>query len=282
MKLAELIAVIYNWTDIVGLILLCVVPIGLALHFTGNILSGRFYKRFIKGMWPHHDKPFKPLPRRMAHLVHVICMVGLALTGMYVHFPFFDANRVLIKYAHYFFAFIVGVNYVFRVWWAFFSDYPDYDEFKLTMREIKVIPAVIKYYIFIAESKPHLADFNPMQKITYLSFAAVMPIIGLTGISLIFSQWVLAPLAPVFGDLPTLKLLMRLIHYLCNWFFIIFTVVHAYLAVSEDLPAFMYFFFNVEPKHHDHHDAHGHESSDHGEPAHVNSGHEEGELSEHA
>lgn len=276
MKLAGLIAVIYNWVDILCLIILCVVPIGLALHFTGNILTGRFYKRFILGKWPHHDKPYKPLPRRLAHLTHAISMVILALTGMYVHFPFFDANRLIIKYTHYFFAFVVGVNYVFRVWWAFFSDYPDADEFKLTLREIKTIPAVIKYYAFLAESKPHLADFNPMQKITYLSFAAVMPIIGLTGISLIFSQWLLPPLAPIFGDLPTAKLVMRLIHYLCNWFFIIFTVVHAYLAISEDLPAFLYFFFNIEPKHHD---DHNHVSHEHGTDVH---GLKEGGANAHA
>ena len=273
MKLADFVSVGYNWVDIVGLVLLCVVPIGLALHFTGNILTGRFRKRFILGNWPHHDKPYKPLPRRLMHLIHVICMVGLAITGFYVHFPFFDANRVLIKYLHYVFAFVVGVNYIGRVWWAFFSDYPDYDEFGLTWREIKTVPAVIKYYIFLADSKPHLADFNPMQKFTYLSFAAVMPIIGLTGISLIFGQWILPPVAGLFGDLPTTKLVLRFIHYLCNWFFVIFTVVHAYLAVSEDLPAFLYFFFNIEPKHHDDHGHGGHE--EHG----VSAGHGSHEAS---
>lgn len=266
MKLAEQIVIIYNWVDIVGLILLFVVPAGLTLHFFGNIVTGRFRKRFIKGHWPHHDKPFKPLPRRLAHTTHVICMVGLAITGMYVHFPFFEANRVIIKYLHYFFAFIVGINYVFRVWWSFFSDYPDSDEFALTFKEIKIIPAVVKYYAFLSDSKPHLADFNPMQKITYLSFALVMPIIGLTGIALIFGQWVLAPFAGLFGDLPTAKLVMRFIHYLCNWFFIIFTLVHAYLAVTEDLPAFLYFFFNKEPKHDDKHGA-GHMA--HEEHAHL-------------
>lgn len=259
MNLAQLISVLYNWVDIVALIILCVVPVGLALHFTGNILTGRAYKRFVLWQWPHHDKPFKHIFRRMMHLTHVICMVGLALTGMYVHFPFFEANRVLIKYAHYFFAFFVGINYVLRVWWAFFSDYPDYDDFKITIPEIKSAPAVIQYYIFVKDSKPHLADFNIMQKITYVSFALVMPIIGLTGIGLIFHRWLLIPLAPIFGDLPTAKLLFRFIHYLCNWFFIIFTVVHAYLAISEDLPAFLYFFFNIEPKHHDDH-GHGHDS----------------------
>lgn len=271
MDLVKTITLIYNWVDIVGLIILCVVPVGLSLHFAGNLLTGRFRKRFILGNWPHHDKPFKPLPRRMAHLIHVICMVGLAFTGMYVHFPFFDANRLLIKYLHYFFAFIVGINYLFRVWWSFFSDYPDADEFVLTWKEIKIIPAVVKYYIFINDSKPHLADFNPMQKITYLSFTAVMPIIGLTGISLIFGKWLLVPLVPLFGDLPTAKYFMRFIHYLCNWFFIVFTLVHAYLAVSEDLPAFLYFFFNIEPEHHDEHEEEHHEASESeagGAPAH--------------
>jgi len=258
------VPVIYTWIDVVCFTILAILPFGLGLHFLGNIISGRFKKKFILGQWPEHHR--KPLLRRALHFTHAFCMLGLALSGMYIHLPFFDYGRLYVKYFHYFCAFIVGFNYLTRLWYAFLSEYADAQDFKLAWKEVKVIPATVKYYAFLADDKPHLAEFNPMQKITYLLFAVCMILIGLTGIGMIFSRWLLFWVPTAVGGPAAIKAIFKLTHYLINWIFIIFTLVHVYLSLSEDFPMFKYFFFDIEPEfaphrgeHHEPTPSHGHE-----------------------
>jgi Ni/Fe-hydrogenase 1 B-type cytochrome subunit len=259
------VPIIYVWIDVVGFTLLAFILIGfVGGHFMGNILTGRAKKRFILGQWPAGHK--RTLLRRALHFIHVFCMVGLAFSGMYIHLPFFVYGRLYLKYFHYFCAFIVGVNYLTRIWYAFLSEYADYKDFALSLKEIKAIPAVLKYYMFLADDKPHLAEFNPMQKITYTMFAVLMPLIGITGILMIFSKWLLFWVPASVGGPAAIKAVIKLTHYLINWVFIIFTIVHAYLAVTEDFPAFKYFFFDIEPEFATHHGEHEEERH---EPTHY-------------
>lgn len=241
------------WLDVVFTILYVVVLVVFSAHFMGNILTKRAYRRFVRHEWPHHDHPPIPLAPRMAHFTHVISMFALGFSGMYIRFPFFDGGRTFMRYVHYFFMIVVVVNLVWRIWYAFWSRARDYKEFAVTKRDITTAPKVVMYYAFIKPSKPHLGKYNVMQKGTYILFVPLLVLQALTGFALITSEFIFgySPrdllvgwwLGPLVGGTALAGAWARIVHYVINWLFIILTTVHAYLSITEDLPAFLRFFF---------------------------------------
>jgi len=232
------------WLDVVFTSLYAVVLIALSGHFIGNILTGRAKRRFGKEWaWPHHDShpPFLP---KFLHFMHVSSMIMLAVTGLLIRFPQF--NRTPMRWAHYLFMWIVIVNLIWRLWYAFASRQRDYREFAITSRDITTAPKVVLYYIFIKPSKPHLGKYNVMQKGTYILFVPLLILQAITGLML----WRL-PLPFVGASFYSFAasvigaegiFWVRTTHYIINWLFIILTTVHVYLSVTEDFPAFLDFF----------------------------------------
>ncbi len=232
------------WLDVVFTSLYVVILIALSCHFIGNILSGRAKRRFGKQWeWPHHDShpPFLP---KFLHFMHVFSMIMLAVTGLLIRFPQF--NRTPMRWAHYIFMWIVIVNLIWRLWYAFASRQRDYKEFAITKRDITTAPQVILYYIFVKPSKPHLGKYNVMQKGTYTLFVPLLIVQAITGLML----WRL-PLPIINASLYQLSagligaegiFWVRTGHYIVNWLFIILTTIHVYLSVTEDFPAFLDFF----------------------------------------
>lgn len=221
--------------------------VAFAGHFMGNVLTGRAKKRFIKWQWPAHDHIPPPAPR-IAHMTHVVGMFGLAFTGLYIHLPFFVGGRTAMRNIHYVLMVIVTVNLIYRLYYAFFSKNRDFREFGLRWIDIKAIPATIKYYIFIASDKPHLSKYNPMQRITYTIFPLLLIVQAFTGFSIAFPVFFYGWASPFFG-ISAAAAYARLAHYLINWLFIILTTAHFYLSLTEDFPAFLLFFFQIEPEH---------------------------------
>lgn len=240
------------WVDFIFFSLLALLVLGMYVgHLTGNILMGRAKKRFIEWEWPAHEHP-APFATRFMHLIHVCGMITLGLTGLYIRFPFPIAigNRLIFKYIHYIAAGVVTVNFIARIWYAFFSRHRDYKEFALTRRDLRVLVPTLMYYGFMAPSKPHIAKYNPMQKATYgYMFPILLSLQILTGFSLIFYSYILAPLGPSIGGIALARVYVRLAHYIINWLLILVTFAHVYLSLTEDLPAFLHFFFGIEPIH---------------------------------
>ncbi len=242
------------WLDVAFTSLYVVVILGLSAHFVGNILTGRAKRRFIGWEWPHHEGPPVPAAPKLMHFQHVAAMIALAISGMYIRFPFFDGGRVFMRWVHYIAMTIVIINLIVRLWYAFASRQRDYREFAITKRDITTAPQVVLYYIFVKKSKPHLGKYNVMQKGTYILFVPLLILQALTGIALLTNFNIplteLSPRDVILGW--NLGLLVqstdlagwwaRTAHYVINWLFIILTTVHAYLSMTEDLPAFLSFF----------------------------------------
>lgn len=253
------------WMDVVFTTLYPIMLIALAAHFTGNILTGRAKRRFGKQWeWPHHDShpPFLP---KFLHFSHVFSMIALGASGLLIRFPQFD--RTPMRVVHYVFMFIVIVNLVWRLWYAFASRQRDYREFVITKRDIITAPKVILYYIFVKPSKPHLGKYNVMQKGTYTLFVPLLIVQAITGLMLfrvglpVVDVSLYSLSADVLGA--TGIFWIRTAHYLINWLFIILTTIHVYLSVTEDFPAFLDFFGLgfMDPNNRDggSHDEHPHE-----------------------
>lgn len=258
---------IYVWLDIIFFALAGVMILfWYVIHLSGNILTGRFKNRFILKKWPAHEGEVRPIERYM-HLIHVIGMVLLGISGLYIRFPdviYVPGGRGLMKAIHYVCMFIITTNFIYRYYYAFLGKHRDYLKFKLTWREIKVMPLTMLYYFFIKPSKPHLAQYNPLQKMTYgYAFAGMMPLQALTGFILFFRNFWSPYVGGILGGAANIVQVTRIAHYSINWLLIIFTLIHIYLAVTENFPAFLLFFFGIEPEHHEAHEEHG---VSHGEP----------------
>jgi Ni,Fe-hydrogenase I cytochrome b subunit len=255
------------WIDVVFSALYVVIVVALAGHFLGNVLTGRAKRRFLAWEWPEHEGGPVPAAAKIMHFQHVAAMIALAVSGMYIRFPFFDGGRTAMRWVHYVAMTVVIFNLIARLWYAFGSRRRDYREFAITKRDITTAPKVILYYIFVKPSKPHLGKYNVMQKTTYIIFVPLLIAQAFTGLSLITAR------IPVVGSSPRDLLLgwwlgamlgsidmagwwMRTTHYLINWLFIVLTTIHVYLSVTEDFPAFMDFFGLGFLNSHDDHTAH--------------------------
>jgi Ni/Fe-hydrogenase b-type cytochrome subunit len=252
------------WLDIVFTALWFAVVLFLALHFTLYVTTGRFRKMFFEGGWPHHDERPPALPKWL-HFGHLFCMFLLGFSGMYLRFPFFQSNRVIMRDVHYFFMIIVIIILVWRVWYAFFAKAADWKEFAIGKKDLQSALGVIKYYGYMSNDKPHVAKYNVMQKMSYGLFLVLMVVQALTGLFIwrfqvpILSFSLYGITAGILGGNGVWG--VRTIHYIINWLFIIMTTVHFYLAVTADLPAGLDFFglkeLQVYPDEHhgDDHDA---------------------------
>jgi len=265
------LAQINVWLDVVFTALWFVVAIALSGHFVGNILTGRARSRFVDWKWPHHDHPPIPFLPRFLHFMHVFAMIALAFSGMYIRFPFFDGGRTPMRYVHYVAMTIVFINLIWRLWYAFFAKQRDFREFGVSRMDIVTAPKVILYYIFVKNSKPHLGKYNVMQKGTYIVFVPLMFIQAITGFMLLTMTIPLLEASPrellvgwlaAAGGLSVdyAGWIARMTHYVVNWLFIILTTIHAYLSVTEDLPAFLNFFGLQALGFGKGHDDHGHDT----------------------
>lgn len=241
------------WIDVVFTTLYPIILLALALHFMGNVLTKRAYRRFVKHEWPAHEGAPVPALPKVLHFEHVACMIALAVSGLFIRFPSISYSRTPMQWVHYVAMVIVVLNLIWRLQYAFFSPRKDWREFAITGRDITTAPKVILYYIFVKPSKPHLGKYNVMQKSTYILFVPLLIVQAITGFALLTQQVPFVgisareailglTIAPFVGGVDAAGAWARTTHYLINWLFIVLTTIHVYLSVTEDFPAFQDFF----------------------------------------
>ena len=231
------------WLDAIFFALFLATVAFVVFHFSVSIPKGRFRKKWREGKWPEHDHRAHLLPK-ILHALHLVSMIALGFSGMYIRFPFFDGGRTTMRWVHYVAMTVVIVTFIWRMWYAFFSKQRDYKKFAIGKRDVQSMPGVLAYYGYVKEDKPHVAEYNVMQKGTYQLFMILMIAQAFTGLSLVTDPIIagLSPrevlvgwwLGPLVGDVAIAGAWMRIVHYVINWVFIIFTIVHAYLAINED------------------------------------------------
>ncbi|RJQ55161.1 MAG: hypothetical protein C4521_03015 [Actinobacteria bacterium] len=236
------------WLDMIFFTVFFLVVIVFSVHLLFNFLTGRMYRRFVKDEWPTHDVPLRPIPKFL-HFQHVMSMIGLGFSGMYIRFPFFSGGRTAMRYLHYFLMIVVIVNLFARLAYAFTGRHKDKKMFAITKRDLKAAPQVVMYYVFARPTKPHVDHYNVMQKATYCLFPILLLAQAYTGFSLLTTVFGF-DIQPLFLWWPGIigigvaagAAYSRILHYVINWLFIILTFVHAYLSITEDFPAFREFF----------------------------------------
>jgi Ni/Fe-hydrogenase 1 B-type cytochrome subunit len=269
------------WLDVVlPIVWLLTCILFFVVHLGVSIPTGRFKKMWIDNNWPKHDWAPPALPKFM-HFQHLFMMLVLGVTGLLIRYqeaaPY--GFRTPLRWIHYVAMVIVGINFFWRLWYAFFSKDRDWREFAVGKKDLVTTLGIVAYYAYFSNQKPHVAKYNVMQKLAYDAFGVLMVLQGLTGISLIMQPIIfgMSPrflmvgwwLGPLVGGTAMAGAWMRIAHFVITWLFIIITTVHIYLAAFIDFPCTLDFFglrkLQVDPNAYHHADDH---ADDHGgEPA---------------
>jgi len=175
----------------------------------------------------------------ITHWINLICMIMLAFSGFYIHYPFFDGFMGVARGMHIAAMFVIIINLTFRIIAAFFVK----TAVDLGSREVDTdiknwLPQeknkhqlfeTVKYYLFLRKEGVISAKYGSLQKIAYLATIPLTYLMAYTGFCLYgpTADWgfLAGGTAMVGGPMN-----MRIIHYFMMWVFIVFTMIHAYLA----------------------------------------------------
>jgi Ni/Fe-hydrogenase 1 B-type cytochrome subunit len=188
------------------------------------------------------------LPVRIWHWVNAISILVLMVTGIYIGKPFAGASipeeayysnlMGWMRYIHFFAAFVFTANSIYRFYWIFAGNkYSSQNIFRLIFW--KEMFETIKFYLFMKNKKPHYVGHNPLAIMSYILFIGIGSIaIIMTGFYLYFEPQPESFYALLFAWVPYVfggdSYTIRSWHHLIAWAFIIFTVIHVYMAWRDD------------------------------------------------
>jgi Ni/Fe-hydrogenase 1 B-type cytochrome subunit len=173
------------------------------------------------------------------HWIRVAAIVVLTFTGFYIHWPFITGGpesfiMAWMRFFHFVAAYALVLGLVVRVYMAFRSTFDsDWKDFSVT-ENIKNIPDILSYYLFIKKSHKDYRKYNPLQALAYLFMAVLIVFETLTGFAIYHGR--------AFGFIPAPEAFRwvssmlggesytRIWHILTMWVFIIFTAVHVYMG----------------------------------------------------
>lgn len=186
---------------------------------------------------------------RLNHWAMALSIIILIVTGFYIATPFtipqgetvdkfFMGN---VRFVHLLFGVILVFLFIWRVYLAFFSRFhADWKDF-LAFTNIKNFIHQIKFYLLITKEGPEYKTlYGPLQSLAYLGLLFMVFVICITGLILMGAGYhagltsvvytILRPVENLLGGLAT----VRYIHHIFTWFFVLFIVVHIYMAFWYD------------------------------------------------
>ena len=146
-----------------------------------------------------------------------------------------------IRFWHNLFGTILAFLFLWRVYLAFFSTFRADWKDLLAFTNIPNLIQEIKFYLLIEKKAPlDTGLYGPVQSVVYLSLWVMVFFRVISGFILLgaghdagLTGWIYALLKPVeilMGGLAT----VRYLHHVFTWFFILFIVVHVYMAFWSD------------------------------------------------
>ena len=188
---------------------------------------------------PAHYREAHPLVFVITHWINLISMVALAFSGFYIHFPFFTGFMGVARGMHFVAMYEIVINLTFRIIAAFFVKTATQLGSRQVDTDIKNwLPQAenkhqffetVKYYLFLRKEGVISAKYGSLQKIAYLATIPLTYFQAYTGFAIYgpTQDWGLFTGGVDFVGGP---MNMRIIHYFVMWVFIVFTMIHAYLA----------------------------------------------------
>ncbi len=190
-------------------------------------------------------------PVRIWHWLHALSVVVLAVTGYLIANPppsiggeasehFLMGNLRMI---HFIAAYVFAIGFAVRIYWGFVGN--EYS------RELLYLPVwrrtwwrelaeEVKYYLFLRRDAPHTDAHNALAQTAMWFFNTLLGLFMIvTGFALYSEGLGMDSWADIgFGwALPMLggSQQVRMLHELGMWLFIVFTIIHIYMAIRAEI-----------------------------------------------
>ena len=186
---------------------------------------------------------------RINHWTVAVSIFVLIVTGFYIAKPFtINAGETVnkffmgnVRYIHILFGTFLIFLSIWRLYLAFFSRFhADWKDF-LAWTDIKALIQQIKFYMLISKHPEKKYLYGPMQALAYMGCWFMVVVITVTGLILMgagyhaglasLAAYVLKPIENLLGGLA----MVRYIHHIFTWLFILFIIVHIYMAFWYDI-----------------------------------------------
>ena len=169
---------------------------------------------------------YHPLPARILHWVNAANIGLLTTTGLYIrdpgHFSLF-ANMDIARKTHFIAIYLIIYGIMIRIYYSYLSK--DYREILFQRKDIKELPVLMKYYLFLSKSSPDYGKYNPGQKLLYNAWAVLAFCQAVTGFTLYWPDALTR-----FGRLLGGPVVIRQFHFMLTWVFIVTVALHVYLS----------------------------------------------------
>ncbi|WP_048601333.1 Ni/Fe-hydrogenase, b-type cytochrome subunit [Rubeoparvulum massiliense] len=211
------------------------------------------------------------LPVRVYHWVNAISIFILAFTGFYIGNPWWQAGSDeayysmlmgWMRYVHFFAAYTFVICFLVRSYWAIKGNIHSFPH--IHKKEYwKNLFQMLKFYLFIdRKHEPHYGH-NALAYTSYIVFVILGSIIMiLSGFFMLAEpQLETSILGSLFGWLMTWggSFVVRSLHHWVAWLFLIFAVIHIYMAFRQDwldkdgTMSSIFSGYKVPQEHHDDH-----------------------------
>ena len=189
---------------------------------------------------------------RITHWLRMLAITVLTFTGFYLAYPFISPSlnggeptnflNALMRSWHIIFGFLL-ICVTFGKMYLFFFDRQSKKE-RISFFDFispKMWIKQIKYYILIGEHTHLKGVYNPLQFMAYSGIYISLILISLTGLILHIHVYHEGIAGLLYGILRPIEVLMgglamvREIHHICMWIFIIFLPIHIYLVVFNSV-----------------------------------------------
>ena len=175
-----------------------------------------------------------PLLHRILHEIMMASILFLIVTGFYIHRPFVDGGGFLMSLTrgvHFFFAGVLIIVFVLRIITMFFGPHRDWRSFIPTGYDFKLLPKFVLYYAHIGKQPETKKKYGPLQMISYSGISLLVLFQIFSGFALNYPNG--AAISWFNYGLFANAIETRLAHFIVTWTFLLFLMIHVYLAIRE-------------------------------------------------
>ncbi|MEI6577136.1 MAG: Ni/Fe-hydrogenase, b-type cytochrome subunit [Bacteroidota bacterium] len=197
---------------------------------------------------PKREVQVWEMPVRVYHWINALCITSLCITGLMIGRPFalmsgteayFNYWFGTVRFIHFITAFLFFFNFIFRIYWGFVgNEFARWNNFiPLKKAQWKEIVDEIKVDVLMVNNKQlDSIGHNSLASFIYFITFLIFLLQCLTGFGMYsamsssFFPKLFAWIVPFLGG----DMMVRQIHHLMMWGFILFAIVHVYLVFYHD------------------------------------------------